>query len=191
MDARGFQVMLDEIVRWMEDEVPPLLVEYARDVTACFDGVVLDGDSSTDRFVIAVHDRALVATASASRVCASLRVRPCSNHLAKNIGKKAYELGHALHKSCSCAPVLTKDLQERKDGRRSHRGVNTASHPLVKVIQRGMSAAMRGAVDLPLTADCPTMADMGVACVEECLAHVFDVHEGEGLLTGKLCNPSS
>ena len=62
--------------------------------------------------------------------------------LAKNISKKAYELGHALHKRCTCAPVLTKDLQERKDGRRAHRGVNTASHPLVKVIQRGDSATL-------------------------------------------------
>ena len=109
MDAQGFGEMLDEIIEWMEGgELDDLMLELGLDVTPSLDGVILDGDASTDsvledkkrdkRFSDAVHARASLW----GNYCSNMVVRSCVNHLAKNAGKKALEIGKEFHKSCVC-----------------------------------------------------------------------------------------
>mmetsp|Transcript_28277 Transcript_28277/g.86454 ORF Transcript_28277/g.86454 Transcript_28277/m.86454 type:complete len:598 (-) Transcript_28277:2336-4129(-) len=183
MDARGFDSMLGEIVEWMEREVPVMCREYSVPVPPKFSGVVLDGDASTDKFVQEVERRARAA--SSSSVCAGLCVRPCVNHLAKNIGKKALEYGVDLHRSCSCAVRVRADgVTPFSSGARTHRGCCNGPRGmgLQKAMQIGMGAAMRGAVAMDRGPG-QTVADVGIAAVEECLNHFFNLHDAPGAFT--------
>eukprot|EP00967_Tisochrysis_lutea_P159089 scaffold328138_cov57-Tisochrysis_lutea.AAC.1 len=184
MDARGFASMLDEVVGWMEDDVPKMCEQYAVPVPPQFTGVVLDGDASTDSFVKEVERKARLA--ASSPVCRNLRVRPCVNHLAKNIGKKALEYGIDVHRSCSCPVRLKADkVTPYRTGARAHRGCCNGPRGLglQKAMQVAMGAAMRGAFAMERS-DGQTVADVGIAAVEECLNHFFNVHEGPGAFTG-------
>ena len=169
MDAYGFELMLKRMVDWMEEEVPEIVRECGLGVLPRFDGVVLDGDSSTDRHVERVAARAEFC--ATSKVCGGLRVRPCVNHLAKNIGKKFAEFGAQLHRTCSCPVLHTQAGVPYKDGRRNHVGCPNMQHPIVKVAQRCMGAAMRGAAAMEKRLG-ESVADAGVGAVEECLLHL-------------------
>lgn len=102
MDANGFREMLALTIQWMEEEVQDVLDEYQVNTRAKFSGVVLDGDATTD---IHVHTAREAAIARGSPTCSDLQIRPCVNHLAKNIGKQAGRIGATFHTSCSCPRV--------------------------------------------------------------------------------------
>ena len=74
----------------------------------------------------------------------NMRVIPCSNHLAKNAGKKAFEVGHRLHLHCKSCPVkLNADgVTPNAKGLRTHRGLNEVSDPQVKAWQRNVGCAL-------------------------------------------------
>ena len=148
MDAFGFEVMLQRLVRWLDNDVGELIRTYGLNITPKFDSVVLDGDSSTDRFVLML--RAQCAASAASQVCSGVKPRPCSNHLSKNIGKRVGEIGAKLHRTCSCPVRMTEGPNPRpyKTGERLHKGCPNLSHPLVKALQVGVGAALRGAAAL-------------------------------------------
>eukprot|EP00966_Prymnesium_polylepis_P323601 7379765-Prymnesium_polylepis.1 len=116
------------------------------------DGVILDGDATTDavmdqkrsdrRFHDALKSR---AAKQQGGYCSEMKARPCVNHLAKNCGGNAKEKGMSLHTGCSCTKKLTKEGKEYARGTREHRGLNTESHPLIKLWQRAIGAALRSA----------------------------------------------
>mmetsp|Transcript_23828 Transcript_23828/g.72932 ORF Transcript_23828/g.72932 Transcript_23828/m.72932 type:complete len:335 (+) Transcript_23828:559-1563(+) len=180
MDAYGFEVMLGRLVQWLDNDVPQLVSELGLPIMPKFDSVVLDGDASTNAFVEKVNERALQSSSSA--VCAGVRARPCANHLAKNVGKKIGELGSQLNRTCSCPVRRTQRDVPFKTGERVHRGVPNLQHPLVKVLQVGIGAALRGAAASAREGG-GRVVDAGIAAVEECLLHVFNVHEGNGPFT--------
>ena len=182
MDSMGFAEMLDEIVSWIEE-----LDTTDLEVEPSFLGVVLDGDSSTDRFVEKVQRKA-VSVGNESNFCKDLRVVPCTNHLSKNAGNKVAEIGKRLHFTCSCPVITTKANVERKDGRKQHRGVNVDSHPLVKTWQRALGAALRGASDWAKHdefKDIP-IKELAIQSVEEAFNHLRNVHEGPGFHTNQV-----
>jgi len=122
--------MLGELVSWIETDLPDLLKTLGIDDVPHFDGAVLDGDSSTDRFVEALQKKA--GEAASTKFCGDMTVLPCVNHFGKNAGKAAYEFGHRLHSTCSCASVTKADGTEGWGGKRKkHRGLNTDSDPQV------------------------------------------------------------
>ena len=182
MDSMGFAEMLDEIVSWIEE-----LDTTDLEVEPSFLGVVLDGDSSTDRFVEKVQRKA-VSVGNESNFCKDLRVVPCTNHLSKNAGNKVAEIGKRLHFTCSCPVITTKANVARKDGRKQHRGVNVDSHPLVKTWQRALGAALRGASDWAKHdefKDIP-IKELANQSVEEAFNHLRNVHEGPGFHTNQV-----
>eukprot|EP00964_Phaeocystis_antarctica_P064071 scaffold38504_cov111-Phaeocystis_antarctica.AAC.5 len=192
MDANGFGEMLEEVVDWVEKDVDTLIEKHDVQLPGVpnFDGVVLDGDASTDHFVVKAREavRAKAAEAAdSSNYCKNLCVRPCTNHLAKNTGAKAFEIGHRLHRTCSCPIKKTVDQQPFKSGQREHRGVNTDSHPLVKAWQRGVGAALRGAKAWQKKAgyEDETLVDLARRGVEECFNHLSNVHDGDGFSSGE------
>ena len=119
-----------------------------------------------------------------SKVCAAIRPRPCANHLAKNVGKKAAELGAKLHRTCSCPVKETQEGAPYKTGERLHKGCPNVSHPIVKALQCGIGAALRSAATIA-RATGTSIAEAGVAAVEEGLMHCMNVHEGRGAFTGQ------
>ena len=115
MDSHGFELMLGEMVNWMEHEVPDLLEDLGDDTQPNLDGCVLDGDSSTDRFVLALQKKA--GEAASTNYCSNMQVIKCMNHLAKNCAKNCvthplYEVGHRLHFKCTC-PVASSPSTDR------------------------------------------------------------------------------
>ena len=191
MDALGFGEMLDEVVNWMEKDVDQLIQDESVQLNGNpkLEGIVLDGDSSTDHFVTRakemVRDKAVEC--NTSHYCGDLKVIPCSNHLAKNCGAKAFEIGHRLHKTCSCPIKRKLDGDLYKSGQREHRGLNVDSHPLVKCWQRGISAALRGASKYKQQPEfaAKTLRDLAVRGVEECYNHLMNRHDGPGFSTGE------
>eukprot|EP00966_Prymnesium_polylepis_P324848 7380848-Prymnesium_polylepis.1 len=139
MDAEGFGEMLDEVIKWIDEDVDDLMVDYGIEGTPELDGVILDLDSSTDvvmeakrsdrRFCEAVQSRAAQRQGG---YCSGMRTRPCVNHLAKNCGGHARDKGTSLHMTCSCAIKLKADgMTPYAKGTRAHRGLNTDSHPAI------------------------------------------------------------
>jgi hypothetical protein len=192
MDATGFGEMLDEVVDWVEEDVDKLVEQYDVQLPGLpnFDGAVLDGDASTDHFVVKAREavRAKAAEAADStNYCKHLCVRPCTNHLAKNVGAKTFEIGHRLHRTCSCPIKKTVEGELYKSGQREHRGLNTDSHPLVKAWQRGIGAALRGARAWQKKAgyEEQSLVELARRGVEECYNHLSNVHDGVGFSSGE------
>eukprot|EP00967_Tisochrysis_lutea_P105085 scaffold159935_cov32-Tisochrysis_lutea.AAC.1 len=96
--------------------------------------------------------------------------------------------GAKLHRTCSCLVRMTEPPNSRpyKTGERMHKGCPnlTLTHPLVKALQVGVGAALRGTAGVASDTG-QSVADAGIASVEECLLHCFNVHEGKGPFTGK------
>jgi hypothetical protein len=193
MDAEGFGEMLDEVMKWMDEEVDDLMVKYGIEGTPKLDGIILDGDATTDavmdqkrsdrRFHDALKSR---AAKQQGGYCNEMRARPCCNHLAKNCGSHAKEKGMALHTSCSCSKKLTKDGREYVKGTREHRGLNTESHALIKLWQRAIGAALRSAKEWAKRPEYAGRAlkDIALQGVEEAYNHLMNEHEAVGFSTG-------
>jgi chaperonin GroEL (HSP60 family) len=107
--------MIDEVIKWMDEDVDDLMVEYGIEGTPKLDGIILDEDATTDAVVDQKRsDRRFHDALKSSRAakqqggyCSDMRARPCCNHMAKNCGGYAKEKGMALHTSCSCSIKLT------------------------------------------------------------------------------------
>ena len=66
----------------METDVDKLLDDYDLTFTPKLDGVVLDGDASTNSLVSVVQAAAQQASQQSSiKYCKDMVVRPCTNHL--------------------------------------------------------------------------------------------------------------
>ena len=185
MDSKGFAVMLDEVVSWVENEVPDMLDELGMDMEPHLDGVVLDGDASTDRFVVALQAKA--GEAATTKYCSEMKVIPCANHAGKNVGKQSETYGKKWHTTCSCPIKKKVDGEEYKAGTREHRGLNTDSHPLQKSWQRSIGAALRTAREYkekPENAG-KSIKDLAIQGVEEAYNHLQNVHDGPGFYTGE------
>mmetsp|Transcript_27862 Transcript_27862/g.85057 ORF Transcript_27862/g.85057 Transcript_27862/m.85057 type:complete len:128 (+) Transcript_27862:1053-1436(+) len=72
-------------------------------------------------------------TTGRTNYCSGLRIFDCTNHLGKNAGAKAFEVGHRLHKTCtSCPDRITQMGAVDKRQPKERRGLNVPAHPLVK-----------------------------------------------------------
>ena len=124
MDPFGCGEMLNEIIDWVEDDVDKLREKYPEDCDADprLDSIVLDGDASTNKLIPVVLETA--ASKQKSKYCSELTVRPCCNHIGKNTGNKAKEVGHRVHKTCSCPDRTTQAGTVNKTQPKVHVGCN-------------------------------------------------------------------
>ena len=187
MDAKSLESMLEEAIEWIEECVPKLLEELGDDTVPSLDGVVLDGDASTNPIVRARHEaiERKAAEAQKTNYCNNMHPIPCCNHLAKNAGKAAYEIGHRLHRTCSCSIKQTLDGEDYKSGQREHRGLNEESDAQVKAWQRSVGAALRSARargSEPANAG-KALRDVAIEGLEETFNHLRNVHSGPGVWT--------
>ena len=193
MDPISCGEMLDEVVNWFEskegvDKITELYMEEIQEHAPDgpkLAGAVLDGDASTNALVPVVMQKA--AAAGETRYCKEFKLMKCTNHLGKNTGKHAASIGHSLHKTCSCPANMTQKGEINKTQPKKHRGVNSDSHPLVKIYQRCTSAALRGARDWKKKPDYSdrTLSSLATQGVEEMLNHLTGVHDGPGIFTGE------
>ena len=178
MDPAGFRFNVKNVYDWVcsleESDC------FDPDAGAHFSGIVADGDGSTSKMLAEVK--------AAEPALANLMDYDCGNHLAKNVGNQAYQIGHEWNKACDC-PIKQKadGSGNYKNDVRDHRGCNTKSHPLVKAYQRGFGGALRNARD---EAQDPQhtgtlQQDLAIAAVEECVNHLQNIHDGPGFHTGE------
>ena len=189
MDPYGCGEMLNEIVEWVENNVDIIREKYPEDCEddPKLDSVVLDGDASTNKLIPVVL--AAANEKKKTKYCSQLVVRGCCNHIGKNSGNKAKEVGHRVHKSCSCPDRLTQAGTINKTQPKQHVGCNNETDPLIKAYQRGTSAAIRGAVtwkkQKPEEYSNSTLASLTIQGIEEMVNHLSNIHDGPGFVTGE------
>ena len=194
MDPMSCGEMLEEVVTWMEEDVPKLIEEHEHrlgDVTPKLDSIVLDGDASTNALIPVVQKQMAELAKSSEKgeiaYCGELRIRPCTNHLGKNCGGEALTIGHKVHKSCACPDRMTQQNTVNQKQPKIHRGCNGQSHPLIKSYQRCLSAALRSPevqARKPENAD-RSLSNLALQNVEEMMNHLSNIHDGPGFITGE------
>eukprot|EP00967_Tisochrysis_lutea_P152447 scaffold298768_cov27-Tisochrysis_lutea.AAC.1 len=86
MDAIGCGDMLDDVVCWLNNEVDTQLELEGIDKVPSLDGIVLDGDATTNTLIPIVMEKAGLQAGANAGYCRNLNVLKCTNHLAKNCG---------------------------------------------------------------------------------------------------------
>ena len=194
MDPMSCGEMLEEVITWMEEDVPKLIEEHEHrlgDIVPKLDSIVLDGDASTNALIPVVQKKmaelAKSSTTGEIEYCGKLRIRPCTNHLGKNCGGEALTTGHKWHKTCECPDRMTNQNTINQKQPKKHRGCNSQSHPLIKSYQRCLSAALRSPkvqVQKPENAG-RSLSSLAVQNVEEMMNHLSNIHDGPGFITGE------
>ena len=100
-------------------------------------------DATTNKLIPVVLQKARKQLedqgASAKSNYVNLVVYACTNHLGKNCGKRAVEIGKRWHTTCNCADRMTEKGKVNKIQPKMHRGVVNESAPIVKSYQRAAS----------------------------------------------------
>jgi len=192
MDAIGCGDMLDDVMRWMQYDVVPTLEEAGVSKEPSLDGIVLDGDATTNKLIPVVIEKARKLAehrGDCATACGvNLIVYKCTNHLGKNLGKRAVEIGKKWHTTCTCRDRITEKGTINKVQPKLHRGVVNESAPVVKSYQRAASAALRGVTAWKAKPEYTDVAlkDIAIQGLEEMMNHMSNIHSGPGFFTGKL-----